>query len=125
MGLPLLVGIWFQVLLTPLKRVLFTFQSPYWSTIGHRVVLSLGGWSPLLHTEFHGIRATLDRRHYGMDLRLQDCHLLWWTFPDPLTDRYRSYMSASATPVRRPVWADPLSLAATHGVSVDFLSSRY
>ncbi len=89
--LPQLVGTWFQVLLTPLKGVLFTVQSPYWFTIGRRGVLSLGGWAPLLHTEFHGIRATLERRHCGMDLRLQDCHLLWWTFPDPLTDRYRSF----------------------------------
>jgi len=83
MGLPLLVGIWFQVLLTPLKRVLFTFQSPYWSTIGHRVVLSLGGWSPLLHTEFHELRATLGHlstESYGR--RIQDCHLLRSAFPD-------------------------------------------
>jgi hypothetical protein len=33
------------------------------STIGRRGVLSLGGWSPLLHTEFHGLRATLERQH--------------------------------------------------------------
>ena len=33
------------------------------STIGRRVVLSLGGWSPQLHTEFHEIRATLERQH--------------------------------------------------------------
>ncbi len=31
-------------------------------TIGRRVVLSLGGWAPLLHTEFHELRATLVRR---------------------------------------------------------------
>jgi hypothetical protein len=29
-------------------------------TIGRRVVLSLGGWSPQLHTEFHELRATLE-----------------------------------------------------------------
>jgi hypothetical protein len=33
-GLLPLVSAWFQVLLTPLEGVLFTFQSPYWSTIG-------------------------------------------------------------------------------------------
>ena len=60
--LPQLVGAWFQVLLTPLIGVLFTIQSPYLSTIGRRVVLSLGGWSPQLHTEFHELRATLVRR---------------------------------------------------------------
>jgi hypothetical protein len=31
------------------------------STIGRRVVLSLGGWTPRLHTEFHELRATLER----------------------------------------------------------------
>ena len=31
-------------------------------TIGRRVVLSLGGWAPQLHTEFHELRATLVRQ---------------------------------------------------------------
>ena len=61
-GLRQLVGTWFQVLLTPLKGVLFIFQSPYLSTIGRDVVLSLGEWSPLLHAEFHERRATLVRQ---------------------------------------------------------------
>lgn len=58
-GLRPLVSVWFQVLLTPLAGVLFTFQSPYWFTIGRRVVLSLGGWAPRIHAEFHELRATL------------------------------------------------------------------
>ena len=61
-GLRLLVGTWFQVLLTPLIGVLFIFQSPYLSTIGRDVVLSLGEWAPLLHAEFHDFRATLVRQ---------------------------------------------------------------
>lgn len=56
--LPQLVGAWFQVLLTPLIRVLFIVQSPYYFTIGCRVVLSLGEWSPHVRTEFHELRAT-------------------------------------------------------------------
>jgi hypothetical protein len=32
------------------------------STIGRRGVLSLGGWSPQLHTGFHEPRATLERQ---------------------------------------------------------------
>jgi hypothetical protein len=32
-------------------------------TIGRRVVLSLGGWTPQLHAEFHELRATLERQH--------------------------------------------------------------
>ena len=65
MVLPLLVSAWFQVLLTPLAGVLFIIQSPYWFTIGRQVVLSLGGWTPQLHTEFHELRATLVSRHNG------------------------------------------------------------
>ena len=57
--LPQLVGIRFQVLLTPFDGVLFTIQSPYLSTIGRRGVLSLGWWSTRLHAEFHELYATL------------------------------------------------------------------
>ena len=49
-----------------------TFNSPNRGTfhllltllyaIGRRVVLSLGGWAPQLHTEFHELRATLERQ---------------------------------------------------------------
>ena len=61
-GLRQLVGTRFQVLLTPLVGVLFIVQSPYLSTIGRDVVLSLGEWAPQLHTEFHELRATLVRQ---------------------------------------------------------------
>ena len=55
-GLLQLVSAGFQVLLTPLEGVLFTFQSPYWFTIGRAGVLSLGGWSPHVQSEFHELR---------------------------------------------------------------------
>jgi hypothetical protein len=58
-GLRPLVSVRFQVLLTQLVAVLFIVQSPYWFTIGHRGVFSLGRWAGLLHTEFHELRATL------------------------------------------------------------------
>ncbi len=61
-GLRPLVGTRFQVLFTPLMGVLFIVQSPYLSTIGRDGVLSLGGWTPQIHTEFHELRATLERR---------------------------------------------------------------
>jgi len=32
-------------------------------TIGCRVVFSLGGWAPRIRTEFHELRATLERQH--------------------------------------------------------------
>ncbi len=63
----------------------------------------------------------------GSRFCIQDFHLLWSDFPD------RSACDAFVTPCQCPqrqkasflVWACPLSLAATYGVSVDFLSCRY
>ena len=59
-SLYLLVNIGFQILFHSPPGVLFTFPSRYFSTIGHQVVFSLMGWSPLLHTRFHVPRITLD-----------------------------------------------------------------
>ena len=56
----LLVSIGFQVLFHSPPGVLFTFPSRYCFTIGHQVVFSLMGWSPLLHTRFHVPRTTSD-----------------------------------------------------------------
>ena len=59
-SLYLLVNIGFQVLFHSPPGVLFTFPSRYCFTIGHQVVFSLMGWSPLLHTRLHVSRTTLD-----------------------------------------------------------------
>jgi hypothetical protein len=56
--LRLLVGTRFQVLFHSPLGVLFTFPSRYWSTIGHRRVFSLGGWSPRLRAGLHVSGAT-------------------------------------------------------------------
>ena len=113
-SLPQLVGAWFQVLLTPLEGVLFTFQSPYLCAIGRAGVLSLRGWTPYVQSRFHEPRPT---RPPLLGCCLPDCHLLWSTFPDRSAVLTTTYGS-------KP-WADPLSLAATYGVSVDVLSSGY
>ena len=59
-GLSVLVSTRFQVLFHSPPGVLFTFPSRYCFTIGHQVVFSLMGWSPLLHTRLHVSRTTLD-----------------------------------------------------------------
>ena len=59
-GLYVLVGTRFQVLFHSPPGVLFTFPSQYFSTIGHRLVFRLGGWSPRLPTGFLVSRGTLD-----------------------------------------------------------------
>ena len=58
--LPQLVNTGFQVLFHSPPGVLFTFPSRYCSTIGHQVVFSLMGWSPLFHTRFPVSRTTPD-----------------------------------------------------------------
>ena len=51
-ALCVLVNTEFQVLFHSPPRVLFTFPSQYFSTIGHWVVFRLGGWSPRLPGRF-------------------------------------------------------------------------
>ena len=59
-SLLLFVSTRFQVLFHSPPGVLFTFPSQYFSTIGHRLVFRLGGWSPRLPTGFLVSRGTLD-----------------------------------------------------------------
>lgn len=95
------------------------------STIGRRVVLSLGGWSPQLHTEFHELRATLERQRQASVFAYRTITFCGRTFQIiPLTVAWgcQRPQPQGASPL---VWADPLSLAATCGVSVDFFSCRY
>ena len=60
-----------------------------------------------------------------LTLRIRGSHALWPGFPS------RSAELLSLTPVLTPpvflpaVWPPPLSLAATHGISLDFFSSAY
>ena len=81
------------------------------------------GWAPRVRTEFHELRATLV--HLGRSCcPLQDCHLLWFNFPEVFTDRAIGHIGVQ-TPVRRPVWAVPRSLATTNGIAFAFFSSAY
>ena len=119
-----LVSVWFQVLLTRLTAVLFTVQSPYLFTIGHRGVFSLGGWSPLLRTEFHELRTTLVRLSKPYYVFVYGAITLYR--PTFQTVRLTLLqLKAPSTPGRTPVWAHPISLAATHGINVFFFSYRY
>ena len=135
-----LVGTRFQVLFHSPSGVLFTFPSRYLSAIGHQGVLSLGGWSPQVRTAFHGCGPTQGRHREAMQFRLRDDCPLWCAVPHAsatarlgnsrqegqLLDRRPTTPDTQRlTACTCPVWADPLSLATTQGVSVDFLSSGY
>ena len=80
-GLRLLVGARFQVLFHSPLGVLFTFPSRYWSTIGHRRVFSLGGWSPQLRTGFHVPGATRVPASQSARFRVRGSHPVPPAFP--------------------------------------------
>ena len=91
-------------------------------------VVSLGGWSPLLPTGLHVSRGTQDLRGrwliflYGT---LTRCGAAFQQLPvDAPPACCGSYNPAEVLPPRA-VWAAPISLATTLGISVDFFSSGY
>jgi hypothetical protein len=117
----------FRVCFTPRTGVLFTCPSRYSFTIGHIGVFSLGGWSPQLHARLLGSGVTQEL-HYAEPLvfAYRAITVSGAPFQGTSTDfvqRVRG--SYNPDPTRRPVWARPVSLAATSGISVDFSSSRY
>ena len=122
----LLVSIGFQVLFHSPPGVLFTFPSRYCSAIGHQVVFSLGGWSPLLPTRFLVSGGTLVP---AVQSSLSRTGLLPSLVPlsNGLLLDTSDHLCRPATPCvrRHTVWALPRSLAATERISVDFLSSGY
>ncbi len=94
-------------------------------SIGHWVVFSLGGWSPLLPARFHVSRGTLDPAHLRRPFAYGAV---------TLCGRLSQSRSAGASldsggPQPRgasaPVWAPSLSLAATREIDVSFSSSGY
>ena len=111
--LPQLVSAGFQVLFHSPPGVLFTFPSRYWFTIGHRVVFSLARWSWLFPTGFLVSRRTQVLSRTSSLFRLRGCHPVSPDFP------FRSPIMSSCPfltallPRLLPVWALPLSLAAT------------
>ena len=66
-------------------------------TIGRRGVLSLGGWSPLLHTEFHELRATLERQRRVSAFAYRTITFYGRTFQTVLLTS-TLFVSAPATP---------------------------
>ena len=112
-----IVGMRLQVYFTPLTEVLFTFPSRYLFTIGCWSVFSLIQWSGQIRTEFHLHRATWDTFRRAT---LIECgyHALWHQFP-MVFNSLRLSKQGPSTPIRQVywVWASPLSLATTCGIT--------
>src|SRR5947209_11472331 len=92
MALSLLVDTRFQVLLTPLTGVLFTFPSRYWFTIGRQVVFRLTRWSSQIQAGLHVSRLTWELRSARSPFRLRGSHPLWPAFPAGSSTENCSYM---------------------------------
>ena len=113
----------FRFSFTPLSAVLFTFPSRYLCAIGLPGVLSLGGWCRRIRTGFLRPRPTQAPARVGAD----SGYGAVTRYGPPF--QARSPIGSSST-CRRPynparastpaVWALPLSLAATRGVTVCF-----
>ena len=110
----------------PPLGVLFTFPSRYSFTIGQWVVLRLGRWSSQIPPGFHvpqgtqeSCRPALIFAYGGVTLCAVPSQTLPLIAAVPC--------SGPTTPTQKPglVWPVPRSLAATNGVSIDFLSSGY
>ena len=86
-GLPPLVSAWFQVHFNSPNRGSFHRSIALLVHYRSSGVLSLGGWSPRLHTEFHELRATLVPSGRRCRCRVRDCHPLWPAFPDRSANR--------------------------------------
>ena len=113
-----LVGARFQGLFTPLVGVLFTFPSRYSFAIGLPGVFSLGGWCRRIRTGFLRPRPT---QVPATSLQLTRTGVS--PSAPRLPSRFR-FASASdhagpTTPghLRTRVWARPLSLATTRGIT--------
>jgi hypothetical protein len=140
-GLPPLVGNGFRYYFTPLTGVLFTFPSRYLFTIGHRHVFSLGRWSSQFRQGFHVSRRTRvpyqeapNISHTGLSpsmANLSSALLLCMEFMTSRKDCGLFKQGPTTPHWQRPqaytnkVWAVPLSLAATWGITVVFFSWGY
>ena len=117
----------FRVFFTPLFTVLFTFPSRYQFTIGLSGVFSLTGWSRRIQSRFHVPRPTQDNHKIYKTVPIRDFHSLWCVFPNtsnpalqPISGSYNPHIAVTIW-----VWANPISLATTLGITFVFFSSAY
>ena len=117
----------FRVYFTPLFRVLFTFPSRYWYTIGHTVVFSLARWCWRFPAGFHRSRGTQGTclASSGSRTGLSPSTAPLSNGP-PVPSKDRSCTPYNPRDAETPlVWAPPRSLAATWGITIVLFSSRY
>ena len=111
----------FRFYFTPLTGVLFAFPSRYFCTIGSYGVFSLGSWSTRIPTGFHVPRRTQVPHHRVFTISRTGLSPSLTGLPRPF--RYvedfllRGLSPCGPTTPLKVVWALPISLAATFGIS--------
>ena len=110
--------------------MLFTFPSRYWSTIGHRRVFRIGGWTPQLPTGFHVSGGTQEPS--GSPRGFAYGALTLYRRPSHAVPLPRGFVTAPCLALQprrrlrgRRFVLGPRSLATTRGISFDFSSSGY
>ena len=115
--------------LHPPSGVLFSFQSPYYCAIGLGTYLGLEVSASHIHARYP-THATRDPPNSLSDLPLRGYHPLRHHFPEDFTSVSEA-MPRSPTPhllhvsMQDSVCPVPLSIAFTHGISIDFFSCGY
>ena len=128
----------FRYYFTPLIGVLFTFPSRYLFAIGRRVVLSLGRWSSQIPTGFLVSRGTRELSParpvhfaygaitlYGGPFQVPSAiklKTMLESYNPPHLTAFDRLPKHDSNTMRYGVWAIPVSLAATKGISFDFFS---
>ena len=124
MALYLLVSSRFQVLFHSPPGVLFTFPSRYYSLSVTWSYLALWDGPHFFRQDFSCpdvLRIPLASRQF----RLQGFHLLCRTFPSASTIILTAKCGPYPNNIMFLVWASPISLATTFGITVVFFSSGY
>ena len=124
MVLYLLVSSRFQVLFHSPPGVLFTFPSRYYSLSVTWSYLAFWDGPHFFRQDFSCpdvLRIPLASRQF----RLQGFHLLCHTFPSASTIILTAKCGPYPNNIMNLVWASPISLATTFGITVVFFSSGY
>lgn len=120
----------FQALFTPLLGVLFSFRSPYYCAIGLGTYLALEVDDPQLPARIP-TRGTQDTPPCNRRAYAYGAFTLYGVAFQPTSASPYGIRQGPATPhppslARRcSVWALPLSVAPTNGISFDFFSCGY
>ena len=124
MVVPQFVNTGFQVLFHSPPGVLFTFPSQYYALSVTKEYLALRG-GPRSFPQGFSCLVVLWIPLCLASFRLRGFHPLWLVFPVPFCYNLRSRPRSEPRNARIPVWALPVSLAATPGIDLSFSSSGY